>query len=104
MVVMRFLVNCEYQATDLFAIKHNAVGFTFGIIDGFLNSCARNDFAVIVNMIVTLTELYQRTILERPLIIKDELLTVVCRKRNKLKEIKMSENYYILYIQESPLL
>ena len=36
-VMMRFLVNREYQATDLLTVKHNAVGFAFGVVDRFLN-------------------------------------------------------------------
>ena len=81
--MMRFLVNREYQATDLLTVKHNSVGFAFGIVDRFLNRCTRNDLTVIVNMVVTLAELHHRAILERPLIIKDKLITVFRRKRNK---------------------
>ena len=83
MVMMRFVVNREYQATNLLTVKHNSVGFTFGIVDRFLNGCARDDLTVTVKMVVTLTELHHRAVLERPLIVKDKLLTVLCRKRNK---------------------
>ena len=36
-VMMRFLVNREYQATNLLTVKHNTVGFACGIVDGSLN-------------------------------------------------------------------
>ena len=39
-IVMSFVVNRKYQATNLLAVKHNAVGFAFWIVDGFFNSCA----------------------------------------------------------------
>ena len=83
MVMMRFLVNREYQATNLLTVKHNAVGFAFWIVDGFFNGCAGDDLAVLVDMVVTLTELHHRAILERPLIVKDKLLTVICCEGNK---------------------
>ena len=35
--MMRFVVNREYQATDLLTVKHDAVVFAFGIVDGSLN-------------------------------------------------------------------
>ena len=91
-IMMRFVVNREYQATNLLTVKHNAVGFAFGIVDRFLNRCTRNDLTVIVNMVVTLAELHHRAILERPLIVKDKLLTVICCEGNK-SNLRVFHNY-----------
>ena len=68
-----------YQATNLLTVKHNSVGFAFGIVDRIFNGCTRDDLTVTVKMVVTLTELHHRAVLERPLIVKDKLLTIVLR-------------------------
>jgi len=43
-------------------------------------------------MVVTLTELHHRAILERPLIVKDKLFTVICLKRHK-SNLRVFHNY-----------
>ena len=53
-VVMRFLVDGEDHAAHLLAVQHDAVSFTFGIVDRSLNGRAGDDLAVLVNMVVAL--------------------------------------------------
>ena len=83
MVAVRFLVDGEDHAAHLLAVKHDAVGFAFRVIHRALDGRAGDDLAIPIKMVVTLAKFHQRAVLERPLIVKDKLLTVIRRERNK---------------------
>ena len=84
MIVIRFFVDLQYHAADVFAVNHNAVCFIVRIVDAMLDRLAGNNLTFKVHMIVTLAEFYECTVLERPLIVNDKLLAVVSRQRNEI--------------------
>jgi hypothetical protein len=83
MIVIRFFVDLQYHAADVFAVNHNAVCFIVRIVDALLDRLAGNDLTFKVHVIVTLAKFYECTVLERPLIVNDKLLAVVSRQRNE---------------------
>ena len=82
-VVIVFFVDLQYYAADVLAVNHNAVCFIVRIVDAMLDRLAGNDLTFKVHVIVTLAKFYERTVLERPLIVNDKLLAVVSRQRNE---------------------
>ena len=83
LVVMCFFVNFQHHTANLSAFIQNPVCLTVGCINALLNRRTGNDFAVLLKMIVPQTEFFRRTIFERLLIIKDELLAVARFQRGK---------------------
>ena len=81
--MIRFLVDLQNNASNSSAIQNDAVGLAIGRVDTTLDGFARDDLAVKIHVVVTLAEFLDRAVLECPLIVKNELLAVVCRKRNK---------------------
>ena len=62
-VVVSLVVDFEDHTADLSAVQHNAVSFAIRSVNTTLDGSPRNDLAVIVDMVVPLTEFFQRTIL-----------------------------------------
>ena len=83
LVVMRFFVDLQNNASNPSAIQNNAVSLAIGRVNTTLDGFARDDLSVKIKMGVTLAEFLDRSVLERPLIVKDKLLTVVCCEGNK---------------------
>ena len=83
LVVMCLFVDFQHHTANLSAFIQNPVCFAVGGIDALLNGCAGDDLSILLKMIVPQPELFHRTILERLLIIKNELLTVIRFQRGK---------------------
>ena len=65
------------------AIPHDPV--CFSAVDGVFDRFARNDLSVFFKVVVAAAELFQRAVVERFLIVENELLPVVrgqCREKN----------------------
>ena len=77
LAMMRFRVNFQNHTANTLVIYNNSVGFAVWGVDTMLNCLARDDFAITVNMVVTLAKLHHRSILKRPLIIQNKLLAVI---------------------------
>ena len=80
---MRFFVDFQNNTSNPSAIQNNAVGLAIGRVDTTLDGFARDDLTVKIQVVVALAEFLDRTILERPLIVKDELLAIICCEGNK---------------------
>ena len=78
LVFVGFFVNLQNHTSYIFAVKNDSVGFRIFRIHTHFNGFARYDFSVCINMIITFAEFQQCTVLERPLIVQYELLTVIC--------------------------
>lgn len=76
MIMMGVGVNFQHHATHSLTFHHDTIGHVFGIVDGLLDGVAEDNFAVVIDVVVSLAELHQRTIFERPLAVQNELLTV----------------------------
>ena len=83
LIMMCFFVDLQNHAADLPSVHNDAIGFAIGRIDATLNCFTRDDLAVEIKMVVALSELLNCAVLERPLIIKNELLAVVRVQGNK---------------------
>ena len=77
LVVVGLLVDFQNDTTNALAVNNDAIGFAVGRVDTALNGFARDDLTVKIHVVVTLTELHHRPVLEGPLIFKNELLAVV---------------------------
>ena len=77
-IVICFLVDLEYHSADLFAVNYDSVCFVIRVVDTTLDGFAGNDLAVKIKVIVALAEFDHSAVLERPLIVKNKLLAVVC--------------------------
>ena len=77
LVVVGFFVDPQNDAADLFAIHNNAVGFTVRCVNATLDGLAGYDLALEIDVVITLAELLQCAVFERPLVIQDKLLTVI---------------------------
>ena len=105
LVVMCLFVDFQHHTANLSAIIQNSICLAVGCINALLNRRTGNDFAVLLKMIVPQPELFHRTILERLLIIKNELLTVIrfqrgkgyfCVLHNYLRKIKIPGHYKVI--------
>ena len=83
MIVVGFAVDFQNHAANFSAVHDNAVGFVLRIVNAALDGVAGDDFAVIVDVVVALAELLQCAVFERPLVVENELLTVVGGERNE---------------------
>ena len=92
LVMMCFFVDLQNYATDLLPVHNDAVGFAIGRVDATLDGFARDDLSFKIKVIVSVAELLDRAVLERPLIIKNELLTVVCCEGSK-SNLRVFHNY-----------
>ena len=81
--MMRFFVDFQNKTSNSSTVNNDSVGLAIGRVDTTLDGFARDDLAVKIHMVVTLAEFQGRSVLKCSLIVKNELLTVVCRKRNK---------------------
>ena len=81
--MMRFFVDFQNKTSNSSTVNNDSVGLAIGRVDTTLDGFARDDLAVKIHVVVTLAEFLDRAVLECPLIVKNELLAVVCRKRNK---------------------
>ena len=84
LVVMRFFVDLQNNASNSSSIQNDAVGLAIGRVDTTLDGFARDDLSVKIHVIVTLTEFVKSTVLECPLIVKNKLFAVVRAQRHKL--------------------
>ena len=75
-IVVAFLVYFENCAADRLTVFDNSIGFVVRLVDATLNSFARDDLAVVVDVIIALAELLHRAVLERPLVVKYKLFPV----------------------------
>ena len=105
LVVMCLFVDFQHHTANLSVIIQNPICLAVGRINALLNRRTGNDFAVLLKMIVPQTEFFRRTILERLLIIKNELLTVIrlqrckgyfCVLHNYLRKIKIPGHYKVI--------
>lgn len=69
--------HTDNGTANFLPVEENAVGFGVFAINGGLDGGTGNDFTVLFKMIVTETELLGGSVLERPLVVEDELLAVV---------------------------
>ena len=84
LVMMCFFIDFQHYTANLSAIIQNSICLAVGCINALLNRRTGNDFAVLLKMIVPQPEFFNRTILERLLIIKNELLTVIRFQRARV--------------------
>ena len=76
--------GCVYgddHATNLFPIQKDAIGLS--VVDGLLDGVAGDDLIVFLEVVVTYPKLEGRAILERPLVVEDELILVVRLQRSQ---------------------
>ena len=83
LVVVSFFVNFQDHTSNPSAIQNNAVGLAIGRVDTTLDGFSRDDFTVKIKMVVALAEFLDRSVLERPLIIENKLLTVIICEGNE---------------------
>ena len=83
LIVMCLFVDFQHHTANLSAFIQNPVCLAVGCINALLNGCAGNDLSILLKMIVTQPEFFHCAILERRLIIKDELLAVARFQRGK---------------------
>ena len=79
-------VHADDHAADGLTVLHDAVRLP--AVDGVFDRLARNDLAVFFKVIVAAAELFQRAVVERFLIVKNELFPVVggqCRENNTVQ-------------------
>ena len=81
--MMCLFVDFQHYTANLSAIIQNPICLAVGCINALLNRRTGNDFAVLLKMIVPQPEFFNRTILERLLIIKNKLLTILRFQRGK---------------------
>ena len=103
--VMCFFVDFQHYTANLSAIIQNPICLAVGCVNALLNCRTGNDLSVLLKMIVPQPELFHCAILERLLIIKDELLTVIrfqrgkgyfCVFHNSLRKIKIPGHYKVI--------
>ncbi len=75
-IMVCILVNFENYSAYRLAVEHNAVGFVLRIVNTSFNSFTRDDFSVIVNVLISNSEFFCCTEFERILIIKNKLFSV----------------------------
>ena len=75
--MMCLFVDFQHYTANLSAIIQNPVCLAVGCVNTLLYCCAGDDLSILIKMVVPQPELFRRTILERLLIIKNELLTVI---------------------------
>ena len=87
----RWIITCNFEEFLIYDMEKPTgepesillKDLAFRVVDRALNGRAGDDLAVSINVVVTRAELHHRAVLERPLIVKDKLLAVVCREGNK---------------------
>ena len=81
MVVLRLVVDQQHKPADDSAVLADPVGDT--VVDAVLDGLAGNDLAVLFKVVIPLPEFLQRTVLERALVVEDELLPVIVREKGE---------------------
>ena len=76
-------VNLKHNAADLLLVQDNPVGFGVLSIDGILDSFSGDYLFPFLTTIIQHPELLLGAILERPLVVQDELLPVFGLQRNE---------------------
>ena len=79
----RFLVDLKHNATNRLSVQDDPVGLGILAIDGILDSFAGNHIIAFLATIIPHPELLLGTVLERPLIVQDELLPVLGMQGNE---------------------
>ena len=81
MVVLRFMIELQDDAADGLPVLPDAVGDAFA--DAALNGPAGDNLKVFFRLIVLGPEVFHGAELERTLVVKDELFTVVVREKRQ---------------------
>ena len=76
-VMVCLFIKHQNNAANFPSLKHDKVVFTAFRINGVFNRFARNDLPITVKMSVTHSKFYHCPVFERPLVIPDELFTIL---------------------------